>query len=37
MDYYWIYQKCEDYFETADAKKLNQILFAALFLFRLIS
>ena len=32
MDCYQFCQQCEDYFETAGAKRLNKIPFAALFL-----
>ena len=32
MVYYPFYQQCEDHFETAGAKRLNKITFAALFL-----
>ena len=31
---YWFLQQYKDHFETAKAKKQNQILFPALFLYR---
>ena len=37
MDCYRSCQQCEDYFETIGAKELNRILFAALFLYRLVT
>ena len=32
LDYYCFYQQYKDYFKTARANRLNQVLFAALFL-----
>ena len=37
LDCYWFCQQCKDYFEIAEAKKPNRILFAALFLRRLVT
>ena len=37
MDCYWFCQQCENHFKTTRAKKPNKILFAALFLHRLVT